>query len=61
MTFTGSEFTKSDPHLEENLSNVLYAMTMEELISHRMETYYGYSTAGADLCMAAIKEWKQAI
>ena len=43
-----------------NLSNALYAMTMEELITHSIETY-GYTQVEADLYATAIKEKKQAI
>jgi hypothetical protein len=45
---------------DNNLSNALYAMIMEELITHSIETY-GYTQAEADLYAAAIEEKKQAI
>ena len=50
----------TDPLLEKDLINELYAMTMEELIKHGIETY-GFSEVEADLYAADIEEKREGI
>jgi hypothetical protein len=50
----------TDPLLEEDLTNELYAMTVDELTKHRIETY-GFSKVEADLYVAYIKKKRQAM
>jgi hypothetical protein len=50
----------SDPLLEKDLTNELYAMTMEELTKHGIETC-GFSKVEENLYAADIKEKMQAM
>jgi hypothetical protein len=57
---TANHKRTSDPLLEKELTNELYATTMEELTKHGIETY-GFSKVEADLYVADIEEKRQAM